>query len=160
MAVTIREGGKKDLAALIELVRELAAFEKMPDAVMNSAAQAEKDMGLFGFFVAEEDGGIVGYALYFFTYSTWVGKSLYLDDLYVKPEFRGRGTGSMLLRRVCRLAEEENCRRMRWQVLRWNTDAISFYKKHGALISSEWLNCDFDEKDIGQFLRTEKPKAL
>ncbi len=160
MAVTIRKGGKKDLAALMKLVRELAAFEKMPDAVRNSVAQAEKDMGLFGFFVAEENGGIAGYALYFFTYSTWVGKSLYLDDLYVRPEFRGRGIGSMLLRRVCRLAEEENCKRMRWQVLRWNSDAIAFYKRHGALISDEWLNCDFDWESIRQFTHAKKPQAL
>ena len=93
----------------------------------------------------------------FFAYYTWVGKSLYLDDIYVKPDFRGRGVGSMLLRSIFEVAKRENCKRLRWQVLDWNENAISFYKKRGAAISGEWLNCDFDEKGIKQFLERELP---
>ena len=104
----------------------------------------------FGFFVAEEDGKILGAAVYFFAYYTWVGKSLYLDDLYVKPEHRRKKVGSMLLEKVFELAKQEDCKRLRLQVLDWNKDAISFYEKHAGAISNEWLNCDFDVDKIGQ----------
>ena len=96
----------------------------------------------FEFFVAEVDGEIVGMALYFFAYYTWVGKSLYLDDLYVKPEYRGLNIGKALLEKIIEVAKEENCMRMRWQVLDWNNTAIEFYKKMNASLSQEWINCD------------------
>lgn len=152
MAVTIRKGEEKDFPATMRLIKDLAAFEKAQHAVKNSVEQMKQEKGLFDFFVAEEDGEIIGTAIYFFAYYTWVGKSLYLDDLYVKPEFRRKKVGSRLLRKVFELAKQENCKRLRWQVLDWNNDAIAFYKKHGAAISTEWLNCDFDEKGIDQFL--------
>jgi GNAT superfamily N-acetyltransferase len=96
----------------------------------------------FDFFVAEMEGEIVGMALYFFAYYTWVGKSLYLDDLYVKPAFRGQNIGKALLEKVIEVAKDEKCKRMRWQVLDWNTSAIEFYKKMNATLSQEWINCD------------------
>ncbi len=155
MVVVVRDGEERDLPALMDMIRELAAFEKKPDAVRNTVGKMEREKGLFGFFVAEESGRIIGSAIYFFAYYTWVGKSLYLDDLYVKPEYRGMKVGSMLLGRVFELARKEGCGRLRWQVLDWNKDAIAFYKKRGARISGEWLNCDFDEQGIAAFLERE-----
>ncbi|MDE1768050.1 MAG: GNAT family N-acetyltransferase [Candidatus Micrarchaeota archaeon] len=152
MALVIRKGVEKDFPAVFKQIQELAEHEKMPGAVKISAEQLKKDRGLFGLFVAEENGGIVGYALYFFSYSTWVGKNLYMEDLYVKPEYRRRKVGSMLLSKVFGVAKKNGCKRVRWQVLDWNADAIKFYKKHGARISGQWLNCDFDEKGINEFL--------
>src|SRR5208282_2185599 len=153
MTVIIREGKEKDFPVLMELIKDLATFEKAPHEVKNSVDQMRQEKESFGFFVAEEDGKILGAAIYFFAYYTWVGKSLYLDDLYVKPEYRRRKIGSRLLNRVFGLAMKQHCKRLRWQVLDWNKDAISFYEKHGATISNEWLNCDFDEDGIGEFLK-------
>ncbi len=153
MAIRVRKGAEKDFPAIMEMINELAAFEKAPHPPTNSVGQMHQEKECFEFFVAEEDGRIVGSAIYFFAYYTWVGKSLYLDDIYVKPDFRGRGVGSLLLRNIFELAKQENCKRLRWQVLDWNENAISFYKKRGAAISREWLNCDFDEEGIGNFLK-------
>ncbi len=155
MAVVVRKGKECDFPALMEMIKELAAFEKEPDAVRNTIERMGREKDLFGFFVAEEDGMIVGSAIYFFAYYTWVGKSLYLDDLYVKPQYRSRKVGSMLLGKVFELARDEGCMRLRWQVLDWNKDAIAFYKKRGAKVGGEWLNCDFDEEGIVGFLERD-----
>ena len=104
----------------------------------------------FEFFVATVDGEVVGTAVYFFAYFTWVGKSLYLDDLYVKPEFRGKKVASALLARVFETAKNNDCQRVRWQVLDWNSGAIALYKKLGAAIDTEWFNCDFSATQIAQ----------
>jgi GNAT superfamily N-acetyltransferase len=153
MEITIRKGGERDFPVIMALIKDLASFEKAPNAVKNSVQKMKKERAYLNFFVAEQDGEIVGYATYFFAYYTWVGKSLYMDDLYVKPELRGRKIGSRLLKRVLELAKKENCKLIRWQVLDWNTNAIKFYKKQGARISRKWLNCDFNEKGIDRFLR-------
>jgi len=144
----IREGEEKDFPVLLGLIKDLATFEGAPQEVRNSLAQMEKERELFGFFVAEEDGQILGAAVYFFAYYTWVGKSLYLDDLYVRPEHRRKKVGSMLLERVFKLAKQQDRKRLRLEVLDWNKIAISFYQKHGGTISREWLNCDFDSKAL------------
>jgi GNAT superfamily N-acetyltransferase len=153
--IVIREGEERDFPVLMELIKGLATFENAQAAVKNSVDQMRREKESFGSFVAEKDGEIVGAAIYFFAYYTWVGRSLYLDDLYVRPEYRRKKVGSMLLRKVFELAKQENCKRLRWQVLGWNKDAISFYEKHGATISDEWLNCDFDEDGIERFLKRD-----
>ncbi len=153
----IREGEEKDLPVLLELIKDLAAFENSTDQVTNSIEQMRRERQSFGFFLAEEDGKVLGAAVYFFAYYTWVGKSLYLDDLYVRPEHRRKNVGSMLLRKVLELAKREECKRVRLQVLDWNENAISFYKKHGGSVSGEWLNCDFDAEGIGHFLDKSPP---
>jgi GNAT superfamily N-acetyltransferase len=153
MSIIIREGEEEDFPVIMGLIKDLATFEKAPHAVKNSVEQMRREKESFDFFVAEENGKILGTAIYFFAYYTWVGKSLYLDDLYVKPDSRGKKIGSMLLRKVFELAKQENCKRLRWQVLDWNKDAIALYEKCGAAISNEWLNCDFDEDGIKQFLK-------
>ncbi len=152
MAIIIRKGEEKDFPVLMGLIKDLASFEKMPDEVKNSLEQMMQEKELFRFFIAEENGEILGTAIYFFAYSTWVGKTLYLEDLYVKPEYRRKKVGTMLLRKIFKLAKYENCKRVRWQVLSWNKDAIAFYKKHGAKISDQWFNCDFNAPEIKKFL--------
>jgi GNAT superfamily N-acetyltransferase len=143
------------------LIKELAKFEEAEDKVTNTTEQMLAETDLFGCIVAENgEGEIIGMALYFFAYFTWVGKSLYLDDLYVKPEYREKGIGSALLDRIFLLAKEENCKRLRWQVLNWNERAISLYKKTGAFIDNEWSNCDFDFKQISEYKLMENKTLL
>ncbi len=90
-------------------------------------------------------------ALWFYAYYTWVGKSLYLDDLFVKETHRKNKIGTLLLNYIMEVARDENCKRVRWQVLNWNTNAIELYRKAGAVIDGEWLNCDFDAEGIRNF---------
>lgn len=152
MKITIRKANDKDFYAILSLVRELAKFEKAPEKVTNTVEQMKKEKDLFQCYVAENDGDeIVGMALYFFAYYTWVGKSLYLDDLYIKESYRGKNIGTRLLKKIIEVAKKEECKRVRWQVLNWNSPAIEMYKKCGAVIDDEWSNCDFDEKGIKEF---------
>ena len=152
MTINIRNARENDFPAVLSLIKELAEFEKSPEKVTNSVEQMKKEIDLFQCIVAETDTGeIVGMAVYFFAYFTWVGKSLYLDDIYVKREFRKQKIGSELLRKVFEVANEENCKRVRWQVLKWNTPAIKMYEKSGAEIDGEWFNCSFDQEGIKNF---------
>ena len=152
MKVNIRRAGEEDFPAILALINELAEYERAPEAVTNTVEQMGRERDYFRCFVAESaDHGIVGMALYFFAYFTWVGKSLYLEDIIVSKQFRKGGIGEALMKRVMREAWEENCKRVRWQVLDWNEPAISFYRKSGAEINNEWLNCTFDEKGIALF---------
>jgi ribosomal protein S18 acetylase RimI-like enzyme len=152
MEITIRKANESDFEDILSLIKELATFEKAPEKVTNSVQQMQLEKDFFHCYVAEnETKEIVGMALYFFAYYTWVGKSLYLDDLYVKESCRGQKIGSKLLVKIFEIAKEENCKRMRWQVLNWNTPAIEMYKKFGAEIQEEWHNCDFNEKEIMEF---------
>jgi len=152
MNYKIRIATEKDFPAILLLIRELAAFEKAPEKVTNSVEMMKKEKDLFHCFVAEtEKGEIIGMALYFFAYYTWVGKSLYLDDIYVKESFRKHRIGTALLSKVFEVANEENCKRVRWQVLNWNKPAIQMYNKCGAEIDDEWLNCSFDSEGIKNF---------
>ena len=155
MKINIRPASEKDFPAILSLIRELADYEKAPEKVTNTVEQMKNEKDLFRCFVAETAGNeIVGMALYFFAYYTWVGKSLYLDDIYVKKEFRQNKIGSALLRKIFEVAENENCKRVRWQVLNWNKPAIEVYRKCGAEIDDEWLNCSFDEKGISDYNQT------
>lgn len=152
MSYIIRNATDEDFPAVLSLIKELAEFEKAPEKVTNSVEQMLREKEFFQCFVAEADTGeIIGMAIYFFAYYTWVGKSLYLDDIYVKKEFRKQKIGSALLRKVFEIANAENCNRVRWQVLNWNEPAIMMYKKSGAEIDDEWLNCSFDRAGIRNF---------
>lgn len=152
MKFTIRKAVEKDFADILFLIKELADFEKAPEKVTNSVEQMKAEKDYFQCFVVEtSDKEIIGIALYFFTYFTWVGKSLYLDDLYVKKQYRGNQIGTELLKKIFEVAKRENCKRVRWQVLNWNKQAIKMYKKSGAEIDNEWSNCDFDSKGIKEF---------
>jgi len=156
MNIVIRKGKKEDLPRALELVMELADFEKAPDAVTNTVADMERDgfgpNPVFRFHVAEVDGVMVGMALYFVKYSTWKGKGLYLDDLFVTEKMRGKGIGKKLLDAFMQEAKAIDAKQVHWQVLDWNTPAIDFYKKIGARIEQEWWDCKMDEEDINRYL--------
>ena len=144
----IREGKKEDLPRVLDLIRELAEFEKAPDQVEMTLEQLEKDgfgkRQLYGLLVAENGRGIIGISLYYFRYSTWKGKRLYLEDIIVTASERGNGAGKMLFDSTVQKAREENCSGMAWQVLDWNKEAITFYEKQGATFDGEWINCALD----------------
>ena len=147
MNITIRTAEEKDFPEILELIKELATFENAEHQVINTVAQMQAEKEFFNCFVAEtDDKEIVGMALYYFTYYTWVGKSLYLDDLYVKKSVRGNKIGSNLLQKILDLAKTTNCKRVRWQVLDWNDPAIKLYKKMGANLDPDWYNCDYTIK--------------
>jgi GNAT superfamily N-acetyltransferase len=152
MQINIRTSTEQDFPAILSLIKELAAFEKAPEKVTNSVELMKKEQDYFRCFVAEtESGEIVGIALYFFAYYTWVGKSLYLDDIYVKQSFRKHKIGTALLGKIFETAMAEDCKRVRWQVLNWNKAAIQMYTKCGAEIDDEWLNCSFDSEGIKNY---------
>ncbi len=143
MEINIRKAMVSDYPSIFSMIKELAVFEKVPEKVKNSVEQMIEEKDFFSCYVAETaDGQIAGFALYYFVYYTWVGKSLYLDDLYVKETFRGNGIGTKLLKEVIGFAKKENCKRVRWQVLDWNKPAIDLYKKMGVTLDGEWINCD------------------
>ena len=157
MSIHIRKATENDFPAILEMIKSLALFEKAPEKVTNSVEQMKGEKDLFRCVVAEtKTGEIVGMALWFYAYYTWVGKSLYLDDLFVKETHRKNKIGTLLLNYIMEVARNENCKRVRWQVLNWNTNAIELYRKAGAVIDGEWLNCDFDAEGIKNFkpLRT------
>lgn len=152
MKFTIRSAAEDDFPVILSLIKELAEYERAPGKVTNSVEQMREEKELFQTFVAETaEGEIVGMALYFMAYFTWVGKSLYLEDIYVKEPFRQHRIGSLLLKKVFEVARAERCKRVRWQVLNWNEPAIAFYRKCGAELDGEWINCNFDESGIASF---------
>ena len=157
--MNIRTGEKKDLPRVLELVKELASYEKAPHEVINTVALMEQDgfgaNPIYGLFVAENENGIVGISLYYWRYSTWKGKRLYLEDIIVTEKERGSGIGKLLFDRTMQKALEENSSGMMWQVLEWNKPAIKFYKKYGAKLDDEWTNCTLEVDQIKNLL---KPK--
>ena len=154
----VRNGKIEDLPQVLELVKELAVYEKAPHEVTNTVTQMELDgfgpNPTFGFFVAEKDGQIVGISIYYWRYSTWKGKRLYLEDIIVTEGERGKGTGKLLFERTMRHALDENCTGMMWQVLEWNEPAINFYKKYEAKMDAEWTNCSLDADQINSLLNS------
>jgi GNAT superfamily N-acetyltransferase len=155
--MNIREGVKADLPRVLELVKELAEFERAPHEVTNNVALMEKDgfgpNPVYGFFVAEEFGKILGLSLFYWRYSTWKGKRLYLEDIIVTESERGRGIGKLLFDRTMEKSLEENCTGMMWQVLNWNEPAINFYKKYGTKLDAEWVNCHLEAHQIAALLK-------
>lgn len=153
---TIRQGKKEDLPRVLELIRELAEYERAPDEVINTVELMENDgfgsNPIFGFFVAENTEQIIGIALYYWRYSTWKGKRLYLEDIIVTEKERGAGIGKLLFDRTMQKSIEENCSGMMWQVLEWNEPAINFYKKYGSKLDNEWTNCSLERHQIEALL--------
>ncbi|MHA6249511.1 N-acetyltransferase family protein [Pontibacter sp. CAU 1760] len=155
MEVAIRKGIIDDLPQVHALIKELAEFERAPQEVTNTLEDMERDgfgeNPIYKFFVAESTEGIVGIALYYFVYSTWKGKTLYLEDLVVTEKLRRAGIGRKLFKEVALEAKNTGAKRFRWQVLEWNEPAIAFYKNIGAELDSEWINCTLTEAQIQQF---------
>ena len=145
MATTIRVATETDVPQILAFIRALAAYERAPDAVSATEAGLFRDgFGPNPFYyclIAEYNGQPAGFALYFFNYSTWMGRpGIYLEDLFVQPEFRGLGIGKALLKQVAAIAVEKGCLRLQWEVLDWNTPAIDFYSAMGAEFLDEWRN--------------------
>jgi len=140
--LTIRPATVDDASLLRQLIWELADYEKQPDEVHTTEADIARDgfgeVPQFAAIVAEFDGQPAGYALYFPYYSTWRGRGLYLEDLFVRPAFRRQGIGAALLARVARIAQEQKCVFMKWDVLDWNQLAIDMYKSIGAEVLADW----------------------
>lgn len=144
MEITLRRATKEDCPRLLELIKELAVYEKAPDEVTVSLEHfIESGFGerpVWWAFVAEEQGTILGFALYYIRYSTWKGQAMYLEDILVTEQSRGKGIGKILMDRLIEEAKEKKFNRILWQVLEWNEPAINFYKKYNAEFDGEWLN--------------------
>ena len=154
----IRKATKNDMPSVLELIQELATFEKEPDAVVVTVDDLVRDgfseNPLFQCFVAEVDNQIIGMALYYYRFSTWKGKTIHLEDLIVKASKRGTGAGFALYKEIIKQGKAENVRRIEWNVLDWNTPAIDFYEKSGAKVLGDWRVVHMDDKGIEQFLNT------
>jgi len=145
MATTIRTATEADVPQILAFIRALAAFEREPDAVTATEEGLLRDgfgpNPIYYCLIADRDGQPAGFALYFFNYSTWKGRpGIYLEDIFVHPEFRGLGIGKALLQQVAAIAVQKGCPRLQWEVLDWNTPAIDFYKAMGAEFLDEWRN--------------------
>ena len=144
MEINIRRAVKEDCTAMMQLIQELALYEKAPQEVtVNFDHFVESGFGekpVWWAFVAEKDETVVGFALYYIRYSTWKGQRMYLEDLLVTEEMRGKKIGSMLLDKLIEEAKQKKFSGMMWQVLDWNEPAINFYKKYDAIFDGEWLN--------------------
>ena len=139
----IREVVPEDVSSVLDLIKGLAEYEKDLAAVMNTDEKLHDDLFVHKYceaFVAEVDNLIIGFALYFTSYSTWKGPCVYLEDLYVIPEHRSKGAGSKLFDRVVQVAKQRGVARMDWQILDWNQSAIDFYKRKNATIDEDWFN--------------------
>nr|WP_222619823.1 GNAT family N-acetyltransferase [Pontibacter sp. KCTC 32443] len=141
---------------VLQLIQELAEYEKAPNEVTNTLEDMRRDgfgeRPIFEFFVAESEAeGIVGISLYYTAYSTWKGRTIYLEDLVVTERLRRSGIGKKLFDAVAEEAKRLGAKRFRWQVLDWNEPAIAFYKKIGAELDGEWMNCTMTEQQIQEY---------
>ena len=145
MDIQIRRAVKKDCVQLMKLVQELADYEKAPNEVTVTLHHFEESgfgiQPVWWAFVAEENGLIKGFALYYIRYSTWKGQAMYLEDIVVTESMRGKGIGKLLFDALIEEAREKKLNRIIWQVLEWNQPAINFYKKYKANFDAEWTNC-------------------
>ena len=152
----IRRGTPNDMKSVLDLIIELAIYEKEPDAVVVTEADLIRDgfgeKPLFHTFVAEVSGEFIGMALYYYRYSTWKGKTIHLEDLIVNEKSRGTGAGFALYKEIMKQGILDKVRRIEWNVLDWNTPAIDFYEKSGAKILSDWRVAHMDEQGINEFL--------
>jgi GNAT superfamily N-acetyltransferase len=153
--LTLRPAEPRDVPVILQLIRELATYEREPDAVTATEADLLRDgfgeRPRFHVVLAEWDGAPAGFAFYFHNYSTWQGRpGLYLEDLFVRPELRGKGIGRALLVHLARIAVAEGCGRYQWQVLDWNQPAIDFYEAMGGRIHREWLTVRVAGEDLAR----------
>jgi len=146
--IELRRATQEDIPTILELVKALALFEKAPEEVTATAedyvANGFSENPIFFCFLAYHHGKLAGFSLWYYRFSTWKGKRFYLEDLYVKDEFRGKGIGQGLIEACIEEAKRTNCTGMMWQVLDWNTPAIEFYKKYNASFDGEWINVNLN----------------
>ena len=155
MNITLRVAQKHDCPRLIELVTELAVFEKLPEEVTVPLQEFE-DSGfgtnhVWKAFVAEDNNVIIGFALYYVRFSTWKGRRVYLEDFIVTEEYRGIGIGKLLFEQIIKETKELDYSGMVWQVLDWNEPAIKFYNKYEATIEKGWLNASLSQEQISKY---------
>ncbi|NJM78439.1 MAG: GNAT family N-acetyltransferase [Flavobacterium sp.] len=152
----IRKGTIEDMTAVLSLIKELAVFENESNAVEVTVEDLIKDgfsaTPLFHTFVAEVNTEVIGVALYYYRYSTWKGKTIHLEDLVVKESKRGTGAGFALYAEIIKQGKRDGVKRVEWNVLDWNTNAIKFYEKSGAKILKDWQVVQMDEKGIATFV--------
>jgi len=152
MNTIIRKGEKADLPQVLNLIKELAVYEKAPNEVTVTLNELEEDgfgeSPIFNFFVAELEQKIIGIALYYTKYSTWKGKCIFLEDIIVTEQYRKHGIGKKLFNKVVLVAQQQKVKRLEWQVLEWNEPAINFYKKLNSHFDKEWINCKLTDKEI------------
>lgn len=153
--IEITKGTKEDLPKVLELIKELATYEKAPLEVENTVEEMIQDgftdQPVFYLLTAKIDGAIRGIAIYYIKYSTWKGKCIFLEDIIVTEKFRGHGIGAKLFEAVIAVSKDMKVRRMEWQVLDWNEPAIRFYKKYNANLDPEWLNGKLTYQQIQSF---------
>lgn len=148
----IREGREDDVPGMLRLVKELAEYEKAAGEVEVDLDQMKNsgfgEEAVFKSFVAESNAQLVGMALYYYKYSTWKGKCIFLEDIIVTSSYRGNSIGTKLFERVIDRAKAEAVKRLEWQVLDWNTPAIKFYKKFKTHFDDSWVNCKLTDKEL------------
>lgn len=153
--VKIRKGKVDDLPLVLNLIRELAIYEKAPNEVENTLEEMIEDgfgkNPIYYLLVAEENEKIVGIAIYYIKYSTWKGKCVFLEDIIVTEKLRGKGIGAKLFEEVIKISKEMKVRRMEWQVLDWNEPAINFYKKYNSILDPEWINGKLNYTQLQSF---------
>jgi GNAT superfamily N-acetyltransferase len=146
--IELRRASQEDIPSILELVNALALFEKAPEEVTATIQDyIENGFGenpIFFCFLAYYNGELAGFSLWYYRFSTWKGKRFYLEDLYVKDDYRGKGIGQELIEACIEEAKRTKCTGMMWQVLDWNTPAIEFYKKYNASFDGEWLNVNLN----------------
>jgi GNAT superfamily N-acetyltransferase len=156
MSFIIREGQKQDVKAVLDLITELAVFEKEPDAVEITVEDLLKDgfsdNPKFKLFVAEENAVVIGIALFYERYSTWKGKSIHLEDLMVTQSKRKIGAGKALYTAVLKYAHDHDFNRVAWEVIDWNTNAINFYKSTGATYLSDWSVVQMNKENLAKYI--------
>ncbi len=148
MQTVIRRAVKEDCPRMMELIQGLADYEKMPDEVTVALSHFEEsgfgERPVWWGFVAEVEGVVYGFALYYIRYSTWKGQRLWLEDLYVEPHMRGKKIGAQLFERLIEEAKKKGYSGMNWQALDWNEPALNFYRKYNATFDPDWINCSVD----------------
>jgi GNAT superfamily N-acetyltransferase len=160
MQTVIRTATPADVPLILSLVRALAEYERAPHAVVATEGDLLRDgfgpNPYYTCLIAEFDGRPAGFAFFFFDYSTWIGRpGIYLEDIFVYPELRGRGIGKALLKRVAAIALEKGCARLKWAVLDWNTPAIDFYRAMGAEVQKEWLYVRLQDEPLRRLAQSQ-----
>lgn len=159
-ALDIRPASPADIPEILAFIRELAEYERAPEQAVAKPDDLLRDgwgkEPKFRVVIAEWQGAAAGFALFFYNYSTWQGRpGLYLEDLFVRPAFRGKGIGKALLVHLADIAVRENCGRFQWQVLDWNTPSIDFYKSLGAVVMQEWLTMRVEGDALEKLAKTK-----
>tara|TARA_B100001989_G_scaffold107226_1_gene75186 strand:+ start:923 stop:1408 length:486 start_codon:yes stop_codon:yes gene_type:complete len=160
MNALIRKAEKKDSLAILNLIKELALFEKEPESVKLKLSDIENDgfgtKPLFECIVAEINKRIIGMAIYYPRYSTWNGPTIHLEDLVVSEQYKGKGIGTQLYSNFIKMAFNSGVKRVEWNVLDWNSPAINFYKKSGAKVLDDWRSVQMHRSEMKKYLENKE----